>query len=148
MIAQEFENKLKEKISGSKINVTESKNYFKDSHFEDDQGNEFSVEKVYNFVKKNKNKYFHANFPISKIEHNIEWWNKHYNIKNKEHKERMMNADTSYPLLVIVEKGNNLSVSDGLNRLYKAIKVEKKKTLPVYLITKSEIEHLKKKSNN
>ena len=148
MIAHQFEDVLKEKISGSKINVTESKNYFKDSHFEDDQGNEFSVEKVYDFVKKNKNKYFHANFPISKIKHNIEWWNKNYNIKNKEHKERMMNADTSYPLLVIVEKGNNLSVSDGLNRLYKAIKIEKKKTLPVYLITKSEIEHLKKKSNN
>ena len=148
MIAQEFENKLKEKISGSKMNVTESKNYFKDSHFGDEEGNEFSVEKVYDFVKKNKNKYFHPKFPISKIEHNIEWWKKNYNIKNKEHKERMMNADTSYPLLVVVEKGNNLSVADGLNRLYKAIKVEKKETLPVYLVTKSEIEDLKEKSDN
>ena len=59
----------------------------------------------------------------------------------------MMNADTSYPLLVVVEKGNNLSVADGLNRLYKAIKIEKKKTLPVYIVTKSEIEDLKEKTS-
>ena len=58
----------------------------------------------------------------------------------------MMNSDTSYPLLVVIEKGNNLSVADGLNRLYKAIKIEKKKTLPIYLVTKEEIEHLKKKT--
>jgi hypothetical protein len=58
-----------------------------------------------------------------------------------------MNSDTSYPLLVVVEKGNNLSVADGLNRLYKAIKVEKKKTLPIYLVTKKEIENLKEKSS-
>ena len=76
-----------------------------------------------------------------------EWWKKNYDIKNKEHKERMMNADTSYPLLVVVEKGNNLSVADGLNRLYKAIKIEKKKTLPVYIVTKSEIEDLKEKTS-
>ena len=147
MIAHGFQKKLKEKIEENKSSVNESKNYFKGSHFGDEEGNEFSVEKVYDFVKKNKEKYFHPNFPISKIEHNIEWWNKNYDIKNKEHKERMMNSDTSYPLLVVVEKGNNLSVADGLNRLYKAIKVEKKKTLPIYLVTKKEIENLKEKSS-
>jgi disulfide oxidoreductase YuzD len=147
MIAHEFQKKLKEKIEENKSSVNESKNYFKGSHFGDEEGNEFSVEKVYDFVKKNKEKYFHPKFPISKIEHNIEWWNKNYDIKNKEHKERMMNSDTSYPLLVVVEKGNNLSVADGLNRLYKAIKVEKKKTLPIYLVTKKEIENLKEKSS-
>jgi len=147
MIAQEFENKLKEKISENKLTVTESKDYFTGSYFGDEEGNEYSVEDVYDFIKKNKKEYYHSKFPISKIKHNIEWWNKSYDIKNKEHKERMMNADTSYPLLVVVEKGGNLSVADGLNRLYKAIKVEKKNTLPVYLITKSEIEHLKEKSD-
>jgi len=147
MIANEFGRKLKEKIEENKSSVNESKDYFRGSHFGDEEGNEFSVEKIYDFVKKNKEKYFHPRFPISKIKHNIEWWNKNYDIKNKEHKERMMNSDTSYPLLVVVEKGNNLSVADGLNRLYKAIKVEKKKTLPIYLVTKKEIENLKEKSS-
>lgn len=147
MIAHGFQKKLKEKIEENKSSVNESKNYFKGSHFGDERGNEFSVEKIYDFVKKNKDKYFHPNFPISKIKHNLEWWEKNYDIKNKEHKERMMNSDTSYPLLVVVEKGDNLSVADGLNRLYKAIKVEKKKTLPIYLVTKEEIEHLKEKGS-
>jgi disulfide oxidoreductase YuzD len=147
MIANEFGRKLKEKIEENKSSVNESKDYFKGSHFGDEEGNEFSVEKIYDFVKKNKEKYFHPRFPISKIKHNIEWWNKNYDIKNKEHKERMMNSDTSYPLLVVVEKGNNLSVADGLNRLYKAIEVEKKKTLPIYLVTKKEIENLKEKNS-
>ena len=147
MIAHGFQKKLKEKIEENKSSVNESKDYFKGSHFGDEEGNKFSVEKIYDFVKKNKEKYFHPRFPISKIKHNIEWWNKNYDIKNKEHKERMMNSDTSYPLLVVVEKGDNLSVADGLNRLYKAIKVEKKKTLPIYLVTKKEIENLKEKSS-
>jgi disulfide oxidoreductase YuzD len=147
MVANQFELVLKEKIAGGKKVFSESKDYFKGSHFGDEEGNEYSVEDVYDFVKKNKKKYYHSKFPISKIKHNIEWWNKSYDIKNKEHKERMMNADTSYPLLVVVEKGDNLSVADGLNRLYKAIKVEKKKTLPVYIVKKSEIENLKEKSD-
>ena len=148
MIAQEFESKLKEKIEKSKETVNEDKDYFKGSYFGDEEENNlFSVEKVYDFVKKNKKKYFKNNFPLDKIKHNLEWWNKSYDIKNKDPKERMMNADTSYPLLVVVEKGNNLSVADGLNRLYKAIKIEKKKTLPVYIVTKSEIEDLKEKTS-
>jgi hypothetical protein len=44
--------------------------------------------------------------------------------------------------LVVIEKNGNHSVADGLNRLYKAIKVEKKKKLPVYVVNKSEIEDL------
>lgn len=147
MVANQFELVLKEKIAEGKKVFSESKDYFTGSHFGDEEGNEYSVEDVYDFVKKNKEKYFHPKLPISKIKHNIEWWNKNYDIKNKEHKERMMKADTSYPLLVVVEKDGNLSVSDGLNRLYKAVKIEKKKTLPVYMVNKSEIEHLKEKSD-
>ena len=147
MVANQFETVLKEKISKSKETVTEAKDYFKGSHFGDEEGNDlFSVEKVYDFVKKNKKKYLKSNFSLDKIKHNLEWWDKSYDIKNKRHKERMMNADTSYPLLVIKEKGGNLSVADGLNRLYKAIKIEKKDTLPVYFISnKSDIQDLKEK---
>jgi len=60
----------------------------------------------------------------------------------------MMNADTSYPLLVIKEKDGNLSVADGLNRLYKAIKIEDKKTLPVYLIGRQDLESIEKVETN
>jgi len=122
--------------------IKEKKDYFTASKFGDEEGNEFSVEKVYDFVKKNKDKYYKESYPIEKIKHNLEWWNKNYDIKNPKHKKRMMNADTSYPLLVVVEKNGNYSVADGLNRLYKAIKIEKKKTLPVYVVKKNDIEHL------
>jgi hypothetical protein len=36
----------------------------------------------------------------------------------------MMNADTSYPLLVIQNDDGRLGVADGLNRMKKAIDVE------------------------
>jgi hypothetical protein len=129
--------------------ITEAKDYFKGSYFGDEDGNDlYSVEKVYDFVKKNKTKYLKNNFPLDSIKHNLKWWGKHYDINNKDHKERMMNADTSYPLLVIKEKNGNLSVADGLNRLYKAIKIEKKENLPVYFISdKSDIKDLKKTTN-
>ncbi len=148
MVAAQFENVLKEKIEKSKQTVSEAKDYFKGSHFGDEKGkNLYSVEKVYDFVKKNKKKYLKNNFPLDKIKHNLEWWNKNYDIENKAHKKRMMNADTSYPILVIKEKDGNLSVADGLNRLYKAINIEKKDTLPVYYISnKKDIEDLKEKN--
>lgn len=148
MVAAQFENVLKEKIEKSKQTVSEAKDYFKGSHFGDEKGkNLFSVEKVYDFVKKNKKKYLKNNFPLDKIKHNLEWWNNNYDIENKAHKKRMMNADTSYPILVIKEKDGNLSVADGLNRLYKAINIEKKDTLPVYYISnKKDIEDLKEKN--
>lgn len=148
MVATQFENVLKEKIEKSKQTVSEAKDYFKGSHFGDEKGkNLYSVEKVYDFVKKNKKKYLKNNFPLDKIKHNLEWWNNNYDIENKAHKKRMMNADTSYPILVIKEKDGNLSVADGLNRLYKAIKIEKKDVLPVYYISnKKDIEDLKEKN--
>jgi len=120
---------------------------FVGSEFGDEEGNIFSVEEVYEFVEANKEKYFKSNFPISKLIHNLEWWDKNYDINNKEHKRRMMNSDTSYPLLVVKEK-NNLSVADGLNRLYKAVNIENKKNINIYLINKEDIMSLNKKSLN
>jgi len=128
--------------------IFEKKDYFTGSKFGDEDGNEFSVETVYDFVKKNKKKYFKEKFPLKKIEHNLKWWNKIYDIKNSKHKERMMNADTSFPLLVVIEKNGNYSVADGLNRLYKAIKIEKRKTLPVYVVNKNDIEPISQNKKN
>ena len=138
-------------LSGSVEPMSEAKkkDFFKGSRFGDEKGEKtYSVEKVYDFAKKNKVKYFKNKFPLSKIAHNLEWWNKNYDISNKEHKKRMMDSDTSFPLLVIKEKDGNLSVADGLNRLYKAIKIEKKKSLPVFLIDRKDLEtNLKVETN-
>jgi hypothetical protein len=127
--------------------IVEKKDYFTGSKFGDEEGNKFSVEKVFDFVKKNKDKYYKKKYPIQKIKHNLEWWDKNYDIKNPKHKKRMMDTDTSYPLLVVVEKNGNYSVADGLNRLYKAVNIEKKKTLPVYVVKKTDIEHLSQEQN-
>lgn len=117
-------------------NVTES---FKDGIMTDDNGVKRSVEAVVKFAEKNKNKYFQKDFPISKLEHDLKWWND----QNKEDPEksntRMMRADTSYPLLVIKNKSYGLSVSDGLNRLKKAKDVENKKNIDVYIVPEEDI---------
>lgn len=115
--------------------------YFTNSKFGDDEGNLFYVEEIYDFVHSNSDKYYHKKYPLEKLKHNLEWWNKTYDIKNADHKKRMMRANTSFPLLVVKEK-NNLSVADGLNRLYKAIKIEKRDHLPIYLVPKKDIMKL------
>jgi len=144
---QNFRTTLKSRMEP--IKESKKKDYFKGSKFGDEKGeNLYDVEKVYDFVKKNKPKYYKSKFPLSKIYHNLEWWYKNYKLSNKKHKARMMNADTSYPLLVIKEKDGNLSVADGLNRLYKAIKIEDKKTLPVYLIGRQDLESIEKVETN
>jgi hypothetical protein len=122
-----------------KSNVQEdTMDYFTNSKFADDEGNNFYVEEIYDFVYANSDKYYHKKFPLSKLKHNLEWWNKNYDIENSKDKKRMMKANTSFPLLVVKEN-NNLSVADGLNRLYKAIKIENRNYLPVYLVPKKDI---------
>jgi hypothetical protein len=140
--------KLHEEISRIKSILYENKlerdihEPFEDSKFADDDGNVFSVKSIYDFVESNPEKYLHKKFPLSKIEHNLEWWNSSYDINNPNDKNRVLSADLSYPLLVVKEKDGNLSVSDGLNRLYKAINIKHLTHLPVFLINKNEIEHL------
>jgi len=51
----------------------------------------------------------------------------------------MMNANTSYPLLVIKNDSYGLSVSDGLNRLKKAISIERKKVIDIYLVPEEDL---------
>jgi len=90
-----------------------------------------SVEAMVEFAKKHKDKYFHKDYPISKIEHDLEWW--------QGNKERMMKADTSYPLLVLKDEKGQLSVADGLNRLKKAKDVEEKNTIDVYIVPEEDL---------
>ena len=142
-------SKFDKNYGEEEMNESKKKDYFKGSKFGDEKGeNLFDVEEVIKFAKKNKKKYFKSKFPLTKIDHNLEWWHKNYDLSNKKHKDRMMNADTTYPLLVIREKNGNLSVADGLNRLYKAINVEKKKTLPVYFIDRKDLDSIKKSETN
>jgi hypothetical protein len=116
---------------------------FDNQKFSNDEGQSFSVKKVYEFAKKNKEQYFRKRIPIEKTDA-LEWWKKSYSTKNPTHMERMESADTSYPLLVI-KSGNTLSVADGLNRSMKAHSIENKTHLSAYVIPAEDIQHLAEK---
>jgi hypothetical protein len=100
---------------------------WKDQHFFSDVTNkEYSVKEVYDFAKKNP-EFLVKDFPIKNTDA-LEWWGKNYDLKNKEHKERMEKADTSMPVLAIRTAGSKkVSIADGLNRIKKAHDIEKKK---------------------
>ena len=114
-------------------------NSFKDSIMTDDKGVKRSVEKVVKFAEENKDKYFQKDFPISKLEKELLWWDEQNRMNPEESNARMMKADTSYPLLVIKNDSYGLSVSDGLNRLKKAKDVEKKEVIDVYIVPEEDI---------
>ena len=114
-------------------------NNFKDSIMTDDKGTKRSVEKVVKFAEDNKDKYFQKDFPISKLEDELHWWDEQNRMNPEESNARMMKADTSYPLLVIKNDSYGLSVSDGLNRLKKAKDVEKKEVIDVYIVPEEDI---------
>jgi hypothetical protein len=122
----------------AKKGIGEGADFFAGSKFADEDGNTFSVEKIISFAKKNS-KYFHKDFPLSKIKHDLSWW--------QGNKERMMNADTRFPLLVIQNDDGHLGVADGLNRMKKAVDVA---TEAVVTTTSKEIPTLiiKKENNN
>ena len=128
-------------IIKEQLSIVEDKSnhfYGSENLMADDNGVKRSVPKVVSFAEKNKEKYFKKDFPISKLKHNLKWWNKQNKEDPVNSNKRMMNADTSFPLLVIKHK-NNLSVGDGLNRLKKAIDVEKKKTIDIYLVPEEDM---------
>jgi hypothetical protein len=114
--------------------IGEQQDWFKGSTFSDEQGNEFDVETVVAFAKENANRYLRT-VPMSKIEHDLEWWEQDPN------KERMMGTDTRYPILVVVDRGH-WSVADGLNRMKKARDVEHKTAMAAYVVPKEDIAHL------
>lgn len=112
---------------------------FKGSIMTDDNGVKRSVEAVVKFAEKNKNKYFKKDFPISKLEHELKWWDKQNEKDPESSNARMMKADTTYPLLVIKNQTYGLSVADGLNRLKKAKDIENKKNIDVYIVPETDI---------
>jgi len=69
--------------------------------------------------------------PVQKVTHDLSWW--------QGDKKRMMNADTSYPILVIIMPDGEWTVTDGLNRLKKAVSIEKKPTIQAYVIPADQI---------
>ena len=110
----------------------ENEDYFSGSMFSDGVKNWY-VEDVLDYVQKNHKKYFQEKYPVRDLEHNLEWW--------QGDKSRALRADTKYPLLVLIE-GGELSVCDGLNRLWKIVNVERKDLTDIYLVPKEDIEHL------
>ena len=115
------------------------KESFKDGIMTDDKGVKRSVSAVVKFAEKNKDKYFQKDFPISKLEKELKWWNQQNEADPEKSNARMMKADTSFPLLVIKNSSYGLSVSDGLNRLKKAKDIEKKKSIDVYIVPEEDI---------
>lgn len=105
----------------------------------DDNGTKRSVDAVVKFAEKNKEKYFRKDFPISKLKHELKWWDDQNKKDPENSNKRMMKADTTFPLLVIKNKKYGLSVSDGLNRLKKAKDIEHKKTINVYIVPEEDI---------
>jgi len=112
----------------------EKTDFYSGSKFSNDLGETWRVEDVIKFAK-SRPKYLHKDFSINSIKHDLSWW--------QGDKSRMEKADTSFPVLVLKEKDGTLTIADGLNRTYKALNVEKKKTIPAYLIPVEDIEHLK-----
>jgi len=121
------------------ILMEQLRDWFKDSIMQDDNGVKRSVEAVVKFAEKNKEKYFKKDFPISKLKHELKWWDQQNKDNPQQSNARMMRADTSYPLLVIKNDSYGLSVADGLNRLKKAIDIENRKVIDVYMIPEQDI---------
>ena len=110
----------------------EEKDFFSGSKFSDGV-KEWYVEDVLEYVQENHERYFKRDFPVSKLIHNLKWW--------QGDKSRALRADTRYPLLVLIENGE-YNVCDGLNRLWKIVNVEGKDLTDIYLVPKEDIERL------
>ena len=131
LLREYVENILCTKIFTKDTNSND-KDFFSGSKFGDGE-KEWYVEDVLRVAKENHERYFKRDFPVSKLVHNLSWW--------QGNKSRALRADTRYPLLVLIEDGG-LSVCDGLNRLWKIVNVEKKNVTDIYLIPKEDIEYL------
>ena len=122
--------------------LLEAKDYFTGSQFSNEHGDSWNVEDVIEFAKSDSS-YLHKNYPIDEIKNQLSWWE-----DNKEQRIRMKKSDTSFPILIIIEKDGTTSVADGLNRLKKAISIEKRDTIPAYVVPMKDIQHLKVKLKN
>jgi hypothetical protein len=100
---------------------------------------DYMVKDVYDWAKKNTKI---VTIPIKDTDA-LEWWDKQYDMDNKAHKKRMMDADTSFPVLGIRQEDGTISIADGLNRIKKAHHVENKKEIKAYVIDQKDLENIK-----
>ena len=106
----------------------------------DQTGKKYRVKDIYEFAKKHTK--LIKDLPIEHTDA-LEWWDKQYDMDNKEHRARMEKADTSVPVLGVRQKDGTISITDGLNRIKKASSMEKKKTIPAYVIDQSDMDNIK-----
>jgi len=107
-----------------------------------DGKNEYSVAKVVEWAKKN-GEYIEC-LPIKDTD-GLKWWEKSYgdkdgNPKSQKERDKLENADYSYPILV-VKYSNKYSVADGLHRVKKA-SMEGKDCLPAYAIEQDDLKKI------
>lgn len=106
----------------------------------DETGKKYRVKDLYDFAK-SKKEFFIKDLPIEETDA-LEWWDKSYDMDNPDHKKRMEKADTSMPVLGIRQEDGTISIADGLNRIKKASTIEKKKTIPAYVIDKADMDKI------
>jgi hypothetical protein len=113
---------------------------WKDQKMHSDVTNkDYMVKDVYDWAKKNTK-------PVTvaiKDTDALEWWDKQYDMDNKAHKKRMMDSDTSFPVLGIRQEDGTISIADGLNRIKKAHDIENKKEIKAYVIDQKDLENIK-----
>ena len=122
-----------------KKDITEVENWDEQIAKNDETGKKYRVKDIYAYAKKNTK--LIKDLPIKDTDA-LEWWDKQYDMDNKEHKARMEKADTSVPVLGIRQEDGTISITDGLNRIKKAHSIEKKKTIPAYVIDKADMKKI------
>ena len=119
--------------------LTEAQDWKDQKMHSDVTNKDYMVKDVYDWAKKNTKP---VTIPIKDTDA-LEWWDKQYDMDNKAHKKRMMDADTSFPVLGIRQKDNKISIADGLNRVKKAHDIEHKKSVKAYVIDQKDLENIK-----
>lgn len=109
-----------------------------DSTFEH-YGETFSIDKVHEIIEKNKT-------PITQLKasEDLGWLLQEKDRQGLRYEdladsERIKNADTDTPLIVLDDPRCKLVTADGLHRLVKAVRIEKRKTVPCYVLKYDDI---------
>jgi len=133
------EKKEKEMKKFKEFLIEEVENWKDQKMHSDVTNKDYMVKDVYDWAKKNTK-------PVTvaiKDTDALEWWDKQYDMDNKAHKKRMMDSDTSFPVLGIRQEDGTISIADGLNRIKKAHDIENKKEIKAYVIDQKDLENIK-----
>jgi len=125
--------------SFKKFLMEEVENWDEQIATNDQTGKKYRVKDIYEFAKKHTK--LIKDLPIEHTDA-LEWWDKQYDMDNKAHKARMEKSDTRVPVLGVRQKDGTISITDGLNRIKKASSMEKKKTIPAYVIDQSDMDKI------